>query len=130
MADRLRDTLVICRPYHVDGGGPDPAADHDDGEFLAECVQPPSWVIWAKQDKRLAAKVEQDLGRSPLVTRGRHRGEHQVVAELRGGCVEIRDEFGVEGIAYVHHHAEMVTAPSGQQAGRPVGPVAKLLRGL
>ena len=130
MLHRLGRTLVVGGPDHIDGRARHPAADHDDGKLLAKGTNPVGLVLGPEQDQRLAPGVEQDLRRPALVPGRRHDTEHQVVTQLGGGRVDVGGELGVKGIPYVHQHAEMMTAPPGQQAGRPVGAVAQFPGGL
>ncbi len=128
VADRLGHALVVGGTDHVDAhaGRVHPAADDHNGKLVAKGAEPVGLVLRAEQDERLAAKVEQDLGRAPLVPGRRGRAEHQVVAEPGGGRVDVRDELGMEGIPDIHGHAEVAAAPPGQQAGRPVRAVTEL----
>ena len=131
MADGLGHALVIGGPDDVDARQPGirRPIDHD-GELLAKGADPAGLVFRPEQDQRLAAEVEQDLGRPPLVPGRRSRAEHQVVTELGGGRVDVGGQLGVEGITHVHDHAEMMAALAGQQAGRPVRAVAQFAGGL
>src|SRR6266568_2241467 len=107
VTDGLGDAIVVCRPDNVHRGSRYPAADHHYRKLPSERVQTPGRIIGSDQDERLAAEVEQDLGRLPLVPGGRHRAQQKVIAAPGGSRVQLGGEFGVEAVAYVQQHAQV-----------------------
>ena len=82
------------------------------------------------QDQRLAPGVQQRLDRPPLVAAPGDGAQHEVVAVALGGLLHVLHQLGVERVGDVHDHADEPAAPAGQQARRPVRPVAQLRRRL
>jgi hypothetical protein len=125
VVDGLADALGVRRPHHVHPVGGNPAPDHHHGQLPRERTEVGGRRHRAQQHQRLAAEVDQRLDRPALVTGAGHRAQHHVVALPLGDLVEVLDQLGMEGAADVHHHADQVGPPPGEQAGGPVPAVAQ-----
>ena len=130
VGDGLGDALVVGGPDDVDGRGRDGAADRHHRKLPVQLGEVLGGSLRADEDQGLAAGVQQRLHRPALVAAPGDGAQDEVVAATVGGLLDVLHELGVERVGDVHDHADEPAAPAGQQARRPVRPVAQLRRRL
>jgi hypothetical protein len=126
VVDGLPDAVGVGRADHVDAVGADPPPDHHHRQLPAKGGQLGRRGDRAQEDQGLAAEVDQGLDGPALVPGAGHGAQDHVVALALGRLVEVLDELGVEGAARFQQHPDQVGPAPGEQAGRPVRPVAQL----